>query len=184
MIHESKWAYGTAGSATLSINTLTLAQGKLILSDPKGQTHAYRYSGAGAGMGWRVPKSLRLPDIRLPRTRDATITGSGASTDFAGEGVIYRFTERELVPSDFLGLTIYVDFSAGLLVTHGRTGMLVGLDQRILIPWLFNPALFSSAILGTAKALIGMSGIGEGMVDGIGASLMLGRIVSDTDAID
>ncbi|BBU31281.1 hypothetical protein BTHE68_50150 [Burkholderia sp. THE68] len=176
MIKSSQWEYETAGSAAASIGDLLLSGGKFILKDPAHKLHAFEYAGFGAGVGLstRMPKSLRLPDIRLPRK--GTVSGSGATTDFQGRGFVYRFREPELKPEDFAGMTIYVDASAGLLVTENISGFIAGIDQRAMIPWMFNPGLFASALGASAKAFVLLRGMGEGLVDAIGGGVMLGSI--------
>lgn len=73
-------------------------------------------------------------------------------------------------------MTIYVDASAGLLVTENISGFIAGIDQRAMIPWMFNPGLFASALGASAKAFVLLRGMGEGLVDAIGGGVMLGSI--------
>jgi len=178
MIEKSLWAYETAASGGASIGELMLSGGKIILKAPDNTLHSYRYAGMGVGVGmnFRVPKNLRLPDIVIPRSRGTTLSASGSTTDFQGGGVIYRMHESELKPGDFAGMTMYVDASAGLLVSEGVSGFITGIDEKAMIPWLFNPALFANVISASAKAFMVLRGMGEGLVDGAGMGLMLGSI--------
>lgn len=177
MIEQSHWTYETAASGGGSIGNLMLSGGRFVLNAPDKKQHEFRYAGIGAGvnMGARAPKSLRLPDLKLPRTH-TTLSGSGATTDFQGGGQVFRFRKPELKPGDFAGMTIYVDASGGLLVMEGISGLITGIDANAMIPWLFNPGLFAHAIGASAKAFVLLRGMGEGLIDGIGAGVMLGTI--------
>ncbi|SAK54368.1 hypothetical protein AWB80_01978 [Caballeronia pedi] len=177
MIERSKWTYETAASGGASIGELMLSGGSFILKDPTQTLHRFRYAGLGAGVGWgaRVPKSIRLPDFNLPRS-GTSLSASGATTDYPGRGWVYRCRKPELKPSDFAGMTIYVDAGAGLLVAESFSGFIAGIDQRAMIPWMFNPGLFANAIGASARALVGLRGMSEGLIDGVGLGFMLGSI--------
>jgi len=151
----------------------------LVLSDPQEQMHEFSYRNGGVGMaGIRLPSRFRLPDIKLPNfiTKNGTIAGTGATRDFDGGGVIYRLRDKELKPEDFSGMTLWLDGSAGLLVAGGGSIFVAGLDQRLLVPWLFNPGIFGNLLFARATALVILGGDSEGLIDGASFGLMIGHI--------
>ncbi len=151
-----------------------------VLNDPSKHPFKYDYHVGGfpLGPGLRLPSRFQLPELGLPRfiSKDGTLAGTGATSDFDGGGKIFRFTEKELEPSDFVGLTLSLDFSGGVLVAGGITSYLAGLHQLMVTAWLFNPGLFANALFRSAKALVVMVGVSEGLVDGINATPMMGSI--------
>ncbi|WP_159834188.1 hypothetical protein [Burkholderia sp. 8Y] len=152
----------------------------LVLDDPSQQPFKFKYAAAGFGLGagLRLPARLRLPEIKLPRfiSKDGTIAGVGSTSDFISKGVVYRFKERELEATDFVGLTLCLDAGGGVLVAGGLTLFVTGLTQWMIVGWLFNPVLFTNVLFSTASALVLMAGVSEGLVDGINATPMIGSI--------
>ncbi|MDR5762536.1 hypothetical protein [Caballeronia sp. LZ035] len=177
MLEPSQWTYETAGAGGVSIGKLLVSGGKFILRNPEGRFHAFNYAGIGMNMGSirLLPKNLGLPDLVLPRSK-TQMGASGATTDFPGRGVVYRFHERELVPNDFTGISAYIEVGAGVLMAGAATGFITGLSRHALIPWLLNPGLFSHAILANLHALIVLGGASEGLLDTMGGGIMCGAI--------
>jgi hypothetical protein len=176
MLKRSLWSYETSSAVGASIGPLSVSGGQIFLKDPQGEVHAFKYHGFGPGLGGgrRVPESIRLPDLRLSKGR--TGSASGSTTDFPGKGLVYRFNQAELTPRDFEGFTLYADTSAGLLIAEGITGLVVGISERALVPWIMSPGLFSHAVSNTAKGLVVLQGQSEGLIDGVSAGLMVGHV--------
>jgi hypothetical protein len=177
MIEASRWTYETAGAGAVSLGKLLVSGGKLILKNPEGRLHAFKYAGIGVNIGSvrLLPRKLGLPDLMLPRSK-AQIGASGATTDFSGNGVVYRFHKRELVPNDFAGIAVYVEVGAGVLMAGAATGFVTGLNKHALIPWMLNPGLFSHVVLANLHALILIGGASEGLIDTLGGGIMCGAI--------
>ncbi|WP_213230201.1 hypothetical protein [Caballeronia sp. NK8] len=151
----------------------------IVLTDAAGKTHQFKYGGIGGSTGIsRLPSRFRLPDIPIPKflSKSGTIVGSGATTDFDGGGWVFQTSDRKLSPEDFEGPTLYFEFSGGVLIAGGVSVLLVGLKEEIVVPFIFNPALFSNLLFGHASALIVAVGVSEGFIDGIGAGMMFGSI--------
>ncbi|MDR5784237.1 hypothetical protein QCE63_32965 [Caballeronia sp. LZ065] len=154
MLKESLWSYETSGAVGGTFGDLALSSGPFILKSPEGIFHAYRYRGFGPGLGVtrRVPEQIRLPDLKLPRGKTGSATGSTA--DFPGRGWVFRLHKPELKPRDFEGFTLFADASAGLLIAEGVTGLIVGISEKALVPWIFAPGLFAHAIAASAKSFV------------------------------
>lgn len=151
-----------------------------VLNDPSKRPFKFDYQvgGFALGPGLRLPSRFQLPELKLPRfiSKDGTLAGTGATSDFDGGGKIFRFTQKELEPSDFVGLTLSFDFGGGVLVAGGMTCYLAALHQLMVMAWLFNPGVFANALFRSAKALVVTWGVSEGLVDGINATPMIGSI--------
>jgi hypothetical protein len=176
VLERSLWTYETSAAGGLNIGALSMSGGQVILKNPRGELHRFRYHGfgPGLGMGARAAKSIRLPDLKFPKGQSGS--ASGSTTDFPGRGWIYRAKPSELTPHDFEGITLYADASAGFLIAEGLTGLIVGLSEKAFIPLIFSPALFSHAISASAKALVLLQGQSEGLIDGAGVGLMIGQL--------
>jgi hypothetical protein len=176
MLNRSLWTCETSSGAGGSIGDLALSSGQIILKSPEGDLHAYRYRGFGPGLGYskRVPKEIQLPDLKLPRGKTGSATGS--TTDFPGKGWVYRLHKPELKPRDFEGYTLYADAIAGFLIAQGVTGLLVGISEKALVPWIFSPGLLAHAITASAKSVVILRGQSEGLIDGGGIGFMVGHV--------
>jgi hypothetical protein len=177
---ESRWTYDTSAGGGVGVGPVSVSRGMFVLDDPSDRKYKYRYEtgGLGLGSGLRLPSRLQLPEIKLPRfiSKDGTITGTGATTDFFGRGVIYRFKEKELEANDFAGMTLSLEVSAGVLVAAAGTLFLTGLNIKMIAAWIFNPGLFTNALFSTATSMILMGGASEGLIDGISLQPMIGSI--------
>lgn len=176
MLEESLWSYETSGAVGGAFGDLALSSGRFILKSPEGDLHAYRYRGFGPGLGYskRVPEQIRLPDLKLPRGKTGSATGS--TTDFPGRGWVFRLHKPELKPHDFEGFTLLADASAGFLIAQGVTGLLVGISEKALVPWIFAPGIFAHAITASAKSVVILRGQSEGLIDGGGIGFMVGHV--------
>jgi len=154
-----------------------------VLNDPTGRKFRFTYhtGGMGLGLAARLPSRFRLPEIKLPRfiSKDGTIAGTGATSEFEGGGVIFRLRNKELTRTDYTGLTLSLEFGGGVLVAGSFTLFLTGLKQGVVVAWLFNPGLFTNVLFQSATALVVFAGVSEGLVDAIGVSPMLGSISYD-----
>ena len=180
----SKWTYNTGASVGASIGTFSASKGMLVLYAPSGTPKRFNFSTFGMVIGARLPKSIRLPDIALPRGHG--ITASGSTTDFWADGIVLlhpAFPGSELSTNDFCGGTFSANLEGGLLIAKGYTAMHVGIPVQMILASSFNPALAGLAA-NSAKAIILMKGISEGLVDGISLSSSIGAISYDGDYID
>ncbi|MDR5783635.1 hypothetical protein QCE63_29920 [Caballeronia sp. LZ065] len=175
MIEKSEWKYETSASGGLAMGDILASGGKFVLESPDRKLHAVNYAGVGLGFGWRMPEKARLPDLVLPRSK-AVVSGTGATTDFLGRGAVFRFRKEELLPSDFTGITLYVDLGAGLLVAGGGTGLLIGVKEHALIPRVVNPGLFANAMVSSAHVFVRMPGMSEGLIDGASGACQQFRV--------
>ncbi|WP_250517419.1 hypothetical protein [Caballeronia sp. INDeC2] len=180
---KSKWTYETSAGGNAGLGPISFSGGMFVLSDPAAHKFKFSYhtSGMGLGLGQRLPARFRLPETKLPPfiSRDGTVAGTGATNDFTGRGAIFRPSDKELEPGDFVGLTLSLEASIGVLVAGGATVFLTGLQQSMVVAWLFNPGLFTNLLFSSATALVIVLGMSEGLIDGLGVSPMLGSISYD-----
>jgi hypothetical protein len=176
----SKWTYNTAASGSISIGYLTASRGFIVLDDPAGTSHRFNVASMGFGYGKRVASKAQLPDVPLPATlfNGNTLGGGGATSDFSGNGFVAMtpaFLGSELKPNDFVGATNQLDAGAGLLVAYGFTFVFSGIPQSLMLGAIANPAFMHGA-LNSAKALIVMRGMSEGLIDGGSFSSSVGML--------
>ncbi|MDR5761548.1 hypothetical protein [Caballeronia sp. LZ035] len=177
MLEESLWSYETSGAGGGTFGDLALSSGRFILKSPEGVFHAYRYRGFGPGLGItrRVPEPIPLADLKLPRGKTGSATGS--TTDFPGRGWVYRLHKPEFKLRDFESYTLYADASAGFLIAQGVTGLIVGISEKALVPWIFAPGLSAHAITASEKSVVILRGRSEGLIDGVGFGLFVGHVL-------
>lgn len=85
------------------------------------------------------------------------------------------FPGWELTISDFCGGACTADFGAGVLIAKSYTAMHVGTPTPIIQAATFNPA-FAGLAINSAKAIILMKGISEGLIDAVSGSSSIGAI--------
>ncbi|MDR5818079.1 hypothetical protein QCE62_31150 [Caballeronia sp. LZ033] len=95
---KSRWRYNTGASVAGALGPLSAARGILVLVDPAKVSHQFNFSTFGINLlGLRIPKQFQLPELPLPKGRG--LTGSGSTTDFWGDGIVfmnYSFQGDEL----------------------------------------------------------------------------------------
>lgn len=164
-----------------SIGLFAGARGMLVLNDPSRVPKRFNFTTLGMGVGARVPKSIQLPGIPLPMRQ--SLSGSGSTTDFWASGIVFMhpsFKGGELKTSDFCGGAFTADFSFGLLIAKGCTATHVGVPMPMMLAAPFNPA-FATLAANSAKAVILMKGVSEGLIDGHSLSSSMGTISFDGD---
>jgi hypothetical protein len=173
---QSKWEYNTGASLAVSIGSFVAAGGILVFDDPSGAHHKFRFGSLGMGLGMRLPKSLRLPDVPLPRSQGAS--PSGATTDFWAQGSVFlnrSFHGGDLRIDDFAGGALIAEFCGGVLIAKSFTYMLVGIPPAVLSSAAFHPAFVRLATY-SARALVRIKGISEGLIDGFNGTSSIGLL--------
>jgi hypothetical protein len=179
MLHLSEWEYNTAASGGMSFGPVLISGGMFVLNDSQKRPFKFTYKGFGFGLASkRLPAPVRLPDIALPGSifKGGTIAGTGATTGFDGDGLIFRKGNREPEPEEFAGITMYAEAGGGVLIAQGVTLFLTGIREEAFVPYLMAPALISRFVFKEASSVVMLYGASEGLVDGASASLMLGTI--------
>ena len=115
-IRKSKWVFDTSATYEFGLGLLSTSGGKMVLNDPQGHSHNFRYSGFGLGASSAISK-IKLPPLPV-LNRIVSVTGS--TENFHSRGWLYMtdsFSGDELARSDIQGGAIYLDCGAGLLAT-------------------------------------------------------------------
>ncbi|MDR5838560.1 hypothetical protein [Caballeronia sp. LZ034LL] len=177
---KSTWRYETGALQSMSIGPFSAVRGVVVLSSPDGRKHKYNEVSFGFNVGKRIPVKFQLPDIPLPHAafKGNGVTGSGSTIDFDGGGVVFMtptFQGDELSTDDFSGAANSIEGGGGLLVAYGYTFLFTGMPQAVLLAGLSNPAFLGIA-LRTAKGLIIIRGISEGLIDGLGVTSSFGAL--------
>ncbi|MDR5762568.1 hypothetical protein [Caballeronia sp. LZ035] len=174
---KSRWRYNTGASVAGALGPLSAARGILLLDDPANLSHRFSFSTFGISLlSLRIPKQFQLPDLPLPKRRG--LTGSGSTTDFWGEGVVFKndsFQGEELSATDFRGGAFIAELGGGLLIAKAYTVMHMGIPEALMLACAACPALVGMAAR-NAKAMIVMKGISEGLIDGVGLSSSIGFV--------
>lgn len=180
IVRNSDWTYNTGATAGGGIGPLAFSGGDIVLDDPKGQSFTFSYRGMGLGFTLaRLPKSSRLPDLKLPKYvfKNKSLTGSVGTKDFFGRGwvgLLPPYQLEELKPEHFNGGTIYIDASVGVLVAGGASLLLCGIPKAALTALVLNPGLFARLATNCARVAILIAGESAGLVDSLGYGLMIG----------
>ena len=162
-IRKSKWVFDTSATYEFGLGLLSTSGGKIVINDPQGESHNFRYSGFGLGVSAAISK-IKLPP--LPAL-NRTVSVTGSTENFDSRGWLYMtdsFPGDELARSDIQGGAIYLDCGAGLLAGYGGTFMFLGINVALLTPWLVNPGLFAnlaSNVIKSAPAFLFMHGVSE-----------------------
>jgi hypothetical protein len=128
----------------------------------------FRYGayGAGAGIGFKLPKLGHLP---LPGA-------VGSSESFASGGYVYltpQFKGTELAAADFNGGCCFLEFAAGAAWGLSGYAMTVGMDLAALVAGAANPTGLPQA-LWTAAAYIFFGGTTFGLQASAGGMSFVG----------
>lgn len=179
VFRESGWTFDSSAGYGLGLQFLSASGGKIVMRDPKKQSHGFYYSGFGVTAGFPIPK-IKLPP--LPGV-NRNISATGAPDSFESAGIMYMtdsFLGSELTKSDIQGGAIYFDVSGGLLAAAGMSFMLLGINISLLMPLVLNPGLFAnlaSNAIKSAPALLVMGGTAEGLIASVvGGGAMIGHL--------
>ncbi|BCQ23427.1 hypothetical protein NK8_15560 [Caballeronia sp. NK8] len=179
-IRDSKWKCKTGAAYGANVGPMLFSGGDVTFRAPGGQQWAFSYRGLGSGVEFaRLPTSLRLPQIQLPKfvLKSGSLSGTLATADFFGRGGVWMmpgFNGKELADTDFEGPALYMDVSAGVLVSAGCSLILCGgFDIESMVAALMHRKWF---IFDIAHALIILVGESAGLVDGAGAGFMMGNM--------
>ncbi|WP_322045256.1 hypothetical protein [Paraburkholderia sp. J67] len=177
-LRKSSWTFDTSSGGGTGFGALLMSGGLIVLDDPEGNRQKFKYGGLGMGLSVPLPKllhrKLTLPKITF---RGQEIAGTGSTTDFPSQGVIYETAACHggLTPRKLDGGVIYFDGSAGLLYGKGVTVMLCGIDPELLeIGIMMRPVM--TLAVNTASAVIVFRGVNEGLQEGLSGGLMLGQM--------
>jgi hypothetical protein len=184
-VNESRWLYRTASGGGLTIAMVALGGGSITLRSPEGKDVSYRYSGVGIGVG--TPGLRRLGKLNL-KVKGKSIAGAGAAEAFPSTGKVFvcdALARRDLTSDDITGPCMYTEVGAGLVVGGSATGLLFGLDPKLLALCMamnsYPLGIVASLIVlrqlvQSAKGVVVMSGMNVGVQAGAGASYSTGYL--------
>jgi hypothetical protein len=175
---SSKWTFNTSATGGIGLGCFAGSGGLIQLQTPdKQRLVSYHYAGAGVGFsrGGRLSKLGKIPPIDLKGR-----SGTGSTTDFPSYGTIYMMEacdKEELAEDDFKGACTFIDGGAGLIIAGwSGTALLVGIPPLLLSAGVAVPMSMPIA-MGSAKALILMTGLNAGaQLPGGGISINLGYL--------
>ena len=174
---ESAWKFNTFGSGGASIGIFAANGGTVRLNEPNGALHSFYYGGVGAGASF----GIKLPKIGKVQieTKKGPVTGTVGPTPFPSKGQLYvteNFSGEELSTSNIRGLCAFIDVGGGLLIGYSGVAMLLNLNPLWLAAAPGSP-IAMQLFLGSADAVLMMSGPNVGVQAGIGGAVFLGALV-------
>ena len=184
-LRKSGWKYSTGAGGGASIEFVMASGGDIILTTPDERAQSFYYGGVGVGLGVglklprvKLPK-FTIPEIKVPKLAGRNVGGAGSTFDFPSGGLVFMtsaFRGEELSRSDLQGATVYLDGSAGAVVSQAGTVMLLGINSAKLAFGLTSPSriwMAEEAIF-QAPALLYMHGRSAGLQAGFGAGVFIG----------
>lgn len=179
-MRQSRWEFNTSAGGNASLGSLAFSKGIFVLDDPSGIARKFEYTGMGLGESLALGKLLHVPKINLPKItiKSNAAGGTGSTVDFNSYGTVFMtdaIPRKDLRPEDFEGGTLYLEGGLGYLLGIGGSILLAGIDPRMLQLSIVHPSFLSLAFK-SAKALVSIAGVNEGLQDNIGLSAMIGAI--------
>lgn len=137
----------------------------------------------GVGQSLALGSILQIPKINLPQVtiKKTSVSGTRSTVDFNSYGTVYltNFIRpgHDLKPTDFEGGTLYIEGGLGYLSVGGIAGsiMLVGIDPVMLQLSIVHLS-FQQLAFRSAKAIVMIAGLSEGLQDSLGFNAMIGTI--------
>ncbi|MBK6849489.1 MAG: hypothetical protein IPG96_18845 [Proteobacteria bacterium] len=180
MLRPSAWSFRNYESMGGSVLAAGAQIGTLLLSDPGGQAHEYRYTtgGVSAAVGARGAGGWIQTVINGLLKFSPMIAGHVAPRDLPSRGSLWLTSacpQGDLQPADLAGACVLGEIGGSLLGGASGSVMLVGLDLPRMAPYLaLLPFLPFARVPLLFKGVILLGCLQVGL--GVGASGLVGQI--------
>jgi hypothetical protein len=176
----SEWQFVTASTGGLGLEFVVAEGGALFFQNPNGNSEAFHYGAAGAGLS----AGIKLPKVGKLQVKGRGVGAGVAPAAFPNMGKLYMlesFKGDELTKSDIRGVCAFVEIGGGLVAGASGTAMLVGMNPVWLAATIatatFGAAAFAeSQLVNSATGLLMMAGVNVGIQAGGGVGAYLGGL--------